>query len=303
MWYYLALWKACHWSQYIWRGAINRHIHNQGLSQFQTDDGGNQHLRCFFIHRAHSLMTLTKIRMDCFSTTKNSAKVRVSSNSGSAMFHWTVYRSEGNKQCLNGLTNQNKSISSIYLIFWRRETKIWDQPSNWKVAIWMDLPNILCFFYVFRYQHLHSYWVIIYYISFLRMAIEKNWQPPRVRNLEGAAISRKSVILCTFVESTFEHQRSVGMPGSFLSRYCEVNNRILMFREFVKPQKKKFSATQRRGLDCMTPVFVTEQKINANIIRNSKIEFGREENKIFVNNETRRHVYAREITLLQFCHS
>jgi hypothetical protein len=45
-----------------------------------------------------------------------------------------------------------------------------------KVAMWMDLPNILCFFYVFRYQHLHSYWVTIDYISFLRMSIEKNWQ-------------------------------------------------------------------------------------------------------------------------------
>jgi hypothetical protein len=26
-----------------------------------------------------------------------------------------------------------------------------------KVAMWMDLPNILCFFYVFRYQHLLLY--------------------------------------------------------------------------------------------------------------------------------------------------
>jgi hypothetical protein len=38
-----------------------------------------------FIHRDHSLMTLTKIFMDCSSTRKSSDKVRASSNSESAM--------------------------------------------------------------------------------------------------------------------------------------------------------------------------------------------------------------------------
>jgi hypothetical protein len=47
-------------------------------------------------------MTLTKIRMDCSSTRKNSDKVRASSNSERAIRHWRVCRSESNKQDLDG---------------------------------------------------------------------------------------------------------------------------------------------------------------------------------------------------------
>jgi hypothetical protein len=61
-----------------------------------------------------------------------------------------------------------------------------------KVAIWTDLPNILCFFYVFLYQHVRSLWLTIDYISFPRIAIEKNWQPSRVRNCGGVQFHAKA---------------------------------------------------------------------------------------------------------------
>jgi hypothetical protein len=63
-----------------------------------------------------------------------------------------------------------------------------------KVAIAIDLLDMLYFFYVFQYQHLHSYWVDVYYISFHRMAIEKNTKPRRVRNLEGSVIKGTSAM-------------------------------------------------------------------------------------------------------------
>jgi hypothetical protein len=52
----------------------------------------------------------------------------------------------------------------------------------------MHLPNIFCFFYVFRYQHLYSYCVTVYHVSFPRIAIEKNTKRSRVRNLGRAQL-------------------------------------------------------------------------------------------------------------------
>jgi hypothetical protein len=62
-------------------------------------------------------MSLTKICMDCSSTRKSSNKARASSNYESAICHWRVCRSEGNKQDLDELSYQNKLISLIYPIF------------------------------------------------------------------------------------------------------------------------------------------------------------------------------------------
>jgi hypothetical protein len=87
-------------------------------------------------------MTLSKSRMDCSSTRKSSDKVRTSSNSGSAMWHWRVCGSEDNKQDLNGLANQKKSISSIYPIFltsrnkdMRSTIQLKKWPSGWTCRI------------------------------------------------------------------------------------------------------------------------------------------------------------------------
>jgi hypothetical protein len=76
------------------------------------------------LHTLGSLMTLTKIRMDgLLFDEEKFRRVPASQSSGSTTQYWRVCRSEGNKQDLDGLTNQNKSISSIYPIFLTSRSK------------------------------------------------------------------------------------------------------------------------------------------------------------------------------------
>jgi hypothetical protein len=64
-----------------------------------------------------SLTTSRRLRINYSSMRKSSDKVGASSSYGTAICPWRVCRRAGDKQSLDGSTNQDKSISSIVQIF------------------------------------------------------------------------------------------------------------------------------------------------------------------------------------------
>jgi hypothetical protein len=109
-----------------------------------------------------SLMTSSKVHTDCSSMSKSSEKAPASGNFGSAIKHWRVCRGGSKMQSLDGSTNHNKLIWSVFHVFFDVQNQRYAANHLTKTAgIWTGESITLRLLCVIRYLHLHSCWVTI----------------------------------------------------------------------------------------------------------------------------------------------
>jgi hypothetical protein len=154
---------------------------------------------------------------------KSSDKVEASSHSGSATCHSRVCRGEGKKQDLDRSINQNKSIWSIFYVFWCRETKICDRPCNWKNGncCWSAgyVILLLCF-PITAFAFILSRFLLHFITSH---GHREKTKPRRVRNLRVTQLKAQAQLKTNlYRRTTPETKIYFRSPIWFCSRICKI---------------------------------------------------------------------------------